>query len=366
MAEPETNSERESKLIKGFNDNEKEDNPESKDPKKIMKCIIIACIIITVIVGVIVVLAFIVLSKNDDDGNSNEDEYHEESYNEIDTIPNSEMNRARAAFKQYYYIDPVNSSLILEYNLFIPSGYTNEKKYPLVLFIEDGSLVNPDKDIKAPITETVGGPIWATDRMQKKYECFVLAPEYRLAIIDDNHGYSKSEYINVTVRLIKDLMKNYTIDENRLYSTGQSMGAMTTLYILANFPNFLAAGLICDGQWRMEELVGIENATFTYIAAGGDLKAFTGQSEVKKKLDDLNIPYGNLPNINAKDNITELNNNATNMYNLKYSKNFITFINGTVLPSKKDIKSNEHMYSFKYGYRIDAVRDWLLSQFKQN
>ena len=54
---------------------------------------------------------------------------------------------------------------ILEYNLFIPSGYTKEKKYPLVLFMEDGSLVG--KDIKTPITETVGGPIWATDRMQK-------------------------------------------------------------------------------------------------------------------------------------------------------------------------------------------------------
>ena len=74
--------------------------------------------------------------------------------------------------------------------------------------------------------------------MQKKIECFVLAPEYREVIIDDNKGYSKSEYINVTLRLIKDLMKNYTIDENRLYSTGQSMGAMTTIYMLANYPNF--------------------------------------------------------------------------------------------------------------------------------
>ena len=366
MTEQDPNSERESNLVKGFNDNAEEDNRESKDPKKITKFIIIACTIIAVIAIVLVVLLFTVFKKDDNDDNNNEDEYHEESYSEIDTIPNSEMNRARAAFKQYHYIDPVNSSLILEYNLFIPSGYTNEKKYPLVLFMEDGSLVSPDKDIKAPITETVGGPIWATDRMQKKYESFVLAPQYRVAIIDDNHGYSKSEYINVTVRLIKDLMKNYTIDENRIYSTGQSMGAMTTLYLLANYPNFLAAGLICDGQWRMDELVGIENATFTYVAAGGDLKAFTGQSEVKKKLDDLNIPYGNLPDINAKDNISELNNNATNMYNLKYSKNFITFINGTVLPSNKDIGYNEHMCSFKYGYRIDAVRDWLLSQTKKN
>ena len=125
MTEQEPNSEKENNLIKGFNDNALEDNPKSKNPKRITKYIIIACIIIAVIV--IVILVFTVFNKDDDDDNNNEDEYHEESYSEIDTIPNSEMNKARAAFKQYNFIDPVNSSLILEYNLFIPSGYTKKK-----------------------------------------------------------------------------------------------------------------------------------------------------------------------------------------------------------------------------------------------
>lgn len=361
MAEQE-NPERESDLVKGFGDKPGNDNPESNSHKNKMKFIIIGSIILVIIAIVILVLVLVVFKK--DDEKEGEDTYHEESSSEIDTIPNSEMNKARDSFNQYQFIDTVNSSYILEYNLFIPSGYTKEKKYPLVLFMGDASLV--DKDIKTPITESVGGPIWATDRMQKKFESFVLVPEFREVIIDDNRGYTKSEYINVTVRLIKDLMKNYTIDENRLYSTGQSMGAMTTLYLLANYPNFFAAGLICDGQWKMDELEGIVNATFTYVAAGGDAKAFNGQNEVKKKLEDINIPYGNLSNVNAKDNINELNYNATNyMYNLNYPKNFITFINGTVLPSNQE-KANEHMSSFKYGYRIDAVRDWLLSQNKNN
>jgi len=350
-------------LGKGFDDKVENKSPESNSSKNIMKFIIIGSVIL-VIIAIVIIVVLILRSSHKNDEGKIEDTYNEESYSEIDTIPNSEMNKARESFKQYQYIDTLNSSYILEYNLFIPSGYTKEKKYPLVLFIGDASLV--DKDIKTPITETVGGPIWATDRMQKKFECFVLAPEYREVIIDDNKGYSKSEYINVTLRLIKDLMKNYTIDENRLYSTGQSMGAMTTIYMLANYPNFFTAGLICDGQWKMDELEGIENATFTYVVAGGDTKAFNVQNEVKQKLEYLNIPYGNLSNVNAKDNIDELNYNATNlMYNLNYSKNFITYINGTVLPSKQE-KSNEHMCSFKYGYRIDAVRDWLLSQSKNN
>ena len=282
----------------------------------------------------------------------------------IDTIPQEEMDKARNAFKQFKYIDTVNNSYTLEYNLFIPENYTKEKKYPLIIFIHDASLVNSN-DVKSTIIKTVGGPIWATEREQKKHESIVLAPKYNEIIIDDNHGkFSKSEYINVTVRLIEKICEDYSIDKDRIYSTGQSMGAMTTLYLLANYPNLLAAGLIVDGQWRIDELQGLTKATFTYFSAGGDMKAFKGQTEVKDYLTSLNISYGILTDLNAQDDINILNNETKEMYKSKYSKNFITYKAGTVLPLDSK-NAHEHMSSFKYGYRIDSVRDWLFEQNKK-
>ena len=216
--------------------------------------------------------------------------------------------------------------------------------------------------MKSTLTDTVGGPIWATDREQKKRECFVLAPKYNDVIIDDNHDkFVVSEYINVTVRLIQNLTNDYSINKDRIYSTGQSMGAMTTLYLLSNYPDLLAGGLIVDGQWRLEELQGLINSTFTYFAAGGDQKASTGQKEVKEYFHSLNISYGELTDLNAKDNIDILNNISKNMYENNHSQNFITYKNGSVLPSNSK-KANEHMCSFKYGYRVDTVRDWLFEQ----
>ena len=44
------------------------------------------------------------------------------------------------------------------------------------------------------------------------------------------------------------------------------------------------------------------------------------------------------------------------------NKFFITYKNGTVI-NGTDQKS-EHMASFKYGYRIETVRDWLFEQIK--
>ena len=91
------------------------------------------------------------------------------------------------------------------------------------------------------------------------------------------------------------------------------MGAMTNLYLLANYPNLLTAGLIVDGQWIKEELLGLVNSTFTYFAAGGDMKAFNGQNETKNYLDSLNISYGCLTDLNAKEKIEILNNVSKEM-----------------------------------------------------
>ena len=71
-----------------------------------------------------------------------------------------------------------------------------------------------------------------------------------------------------------------------------------------------------DGQWRLDELQGLTNATFTYFAAGSDGKAFKGQTEVREYLDSLNLSFGFLNNINAQDNIDTLNNVTQEMYSL--------------------------------------------------
>ena len=323
------------------------------------KSILIAAIILILVLALIIIIIAVTVKGSNSDSDNKEEEG--DSPSEIDTIPKEEMDKARKAFKQEKYIDNINSDYELDYNIFIPPNYSEYKKYPLIIFIEDASLVG-NKGVKTPLDNTVGGPIWATDREQKKHECFVLVPQYKEKIIDDNNNtYFVSEYINVTVRLIQKITREYSINPDRIYSTGQSMGAMTTLYLLSNYPNLLAAGLIVDGQWRIDELSGLTNSTFTYFAAEGDEKAYKGQTEVKEFLDSLNITYGTLSDLNATDKVENLNKSAEAMYDLNYFYNFITYKKGTVLPPNSKSRG-EHMASFKYGYRIDKVRDWLFEQ----
>ena len=186
-------SREEGNLIKSFEENEKnlltkEDDLKKDDNKKRNNFIIISILFILIIASIIIALIFNVIKKDSDPDEKIDPK------NEIDIISNEEMNKARNAFKQYKYTDTINNSYILDYNLFIPDNYTSNKKYPLIIFIEDASLVGTDK-IKSPLNDTIGGPIWATDTEQKKHESFVLVPQYTERIIDDNNNqFYVSEY----------------------------------------------------------------------------------------------------------------------------------------------------------------------------
>ena len=133
----------EGNLIKSFNDKENflsnyETNTEQKDNKKRNMFIIISIVIVLIVAAIIVILIFTLEDEDDTDSDSKDKEKTDPN-NEIDTIPNEEMNKARNAFKQYNYIDTVNNSYSLDYNLFIPANYIKERKYSLIIFIEDAN-----------------------------------------------------------------------------------------------------------------------------------------------------------------------------------------------------------------------------------
>ena len=333
----------------------KEDNLLEEDKSKInTKCIIISAICVLLIIAIVLILIFTVFSKKDE---SDKSDQSSEDNTQIDTIPPEEMNKARQSFKQYNFTE---DSKVLSYNLFIPENYTKDEKYPLVIFISDKSLVG--KEVTAPITQTVGGPIWATDTVQKKHPCFVLVPQYNEGVVDG--AWNKSIYLNITLNLISKLEEDYNIDKNRIYGTGQSMGAMTTLYLLANHQDLFAAGLIADGHWLLEQLYGLVNATFTFFAAEGDPNPFNTQNEVKEYFNNNSYPYGSLELINARENAEVLNKETDAMYQKGNKQNFISFAKGTVVNPGSEGKG-EHMASFKYAYRLERVRDWIFEQVKK-
>ncbi len=265
------------------------------------------------------------------------------------------INEGAEKFSQAVFEDS-ETGISLEYSLYIPEDYDPSEKYPLLMYIPDAS--GASKSAKELVEQYYGADIWVTDDEQAKHKAFVVVPAFSEVVVDDD--WNTSEQIETAVNLINNLSEQYNIDTNRLYTTGQSMGCMTSLYLNSKYPDLFAASLYVSGQWDISVLTPLENQKFFYITAGGDEKASGGQDEVKAMLekDDISYSYGTW---SAQNSETEQSADAEALIANGNNINMIRFEKGSVLNGAGGM---EHNASFNYGYKIPAVRDWLFNQSK--
>ncbi|MCD7998766.1 MAG: hypothetical protein LUH21_16205 [Clostridiales bacterium] len=260
-------------------------------------------------------------------------------------------------FQQMTYKDE-ETGISLEYSLYVPEGYSESDSLPMIMFIPDAT--GAGKSAKEIVEQYYGATVWVSGESQEKHPSFVLVPAFSEVVVDDN--FRTSEQIETAVSLIKQLCEDYPIDQNRLYTTGQSMGCMTSLYLNSKYPALFAASLFVGGQWDISALKGLEEQTFFYITAGGDEKASGGQRQVMEMFDADGVSYA-YGQWSAQDSAVQQDAAVQELLRQNCRANMVRFETGTVL---KDGNTMEHMASFNYAYKITAVRDWLFEQSQNN
>ena len=267
-----------------------------------------------------------------------------ETKNVLDT--NHTLSPDIAGFKQLTYHDKqFNKDLM--YNLFVPKNYHPNKQYPLVLFMHDAGVVS-NNHIET-LTQGLGAVIWASDKDQSLNESFVLAPQYNSVMTDDSGAVSDD--MDITVNLIKDLSAKYSIDTNRLYNTGQSMGGMISIAMNIKYPDLFAASFLVACQWNPELVKPLANKPLWIIVSEGDTKAHPGMDAITEVLSKNGATIANAT-WNAEASPNELQNNVNKMLNQNASVNYVVF------------KGGNHTYTWQYAYSIDGIRQWLFKQHK--
>jgi len=260
-------------------------------------------------------------------------------------------------FTQHDYQD-AETGLSLSYNLYLPEGYSENESYPLVMFIPDSTCVGQSTEA---VLQHYGCLIWASEAVQQDHPCIVLAPMYPQIIIDDHGSYTTTDYILLTRNLILSMTEAYSVDTNRIYGTGQSMGAMTTMYLEAQHPDLFAACLIVDGQWNVTDLMGLKDSKMFYFAAEGDDRAYAGMQELQPALEEVGavITSGKW---NATWDVETMHAALDEVLSAETDLNFIVWELGSVMPEGMESPFGEHMFSFVHPYNVHGVREWLLSQ----
>ena len=283
---------------------------------------------------------------------------HMEINKDADSVFVALKQETLGKFKQLTFSDEMTGKT-MEYNLLVPEGYDGTQSYPLVLFMADASTVG--KEVTAPLTQGYGALEFASDRDQRLHPAFVLVPQYTDWAVQDD--WSTTDEVEMTIRLLQSVCKEYNVDTNRLYTTGQSMGGMMSFYFNITHPDLFAASLFVSSQWDTSKMQDFGEKHFFYIVAGGDQKASGGMRDLAKVLKENGARIDSA-SWSAKLPSSELERLAEELIARDGNINFIKWEAGSVLPESG--KGMEHMASFDYGYKIDAVRDWLFKQSKKD
>lgn len=249
-------------------------------------------------------------------------------------------------FRQEQFVSPYTGQ-VLPYNIYIPKDYTPEEKYPMVLFIHDAGVASGD--VTHTLYQGNGATSWAEPEAQARHKCIVVAPEYPFITVDDNWNYS--HHLDATIALLRDLQARYSIDPERIYTTGQSMGCMSSIVMMLKEPDLFAGALLVAGKWNPDVMGPLDKQNLWIISCEGDVSSSSLQgqavarwreqgSQISEATWDMTLPTDGLSDEAAK---------------MSAEGNHLLFTHLT---------GGNHRATWFVAYGIPAVQDWLFSQRK--
>jgi predicted peptidase len=263
-------------------------------------------------------------------------------------------------FKQFEYKDP-KTGKTLKYNLFIPKNYDRSKSYPMVLFMHDLGETSTE-DTTAPLVQGLGAVVWASPSAQAKHESFVLAPKYSTQVVNDNS--EATDDLDTTVNLVNSLTNQYSIDRNRLYATGQSMGAMMSIAMNIKYPDLFAASFIVAGQWDPTKVKPLAQDNLWIVVSQGDPKAYPGENAIVAALEKEGAKVSRAV-WDGRSTPAEFAAAVNKLQAEGNPINYVALQKGTVVPpGQTDRGGGDHPNTWRIAYTIEGIRDWIFKQHK--
>lgn len=260
-------------------------------------------------------------------------------------------------FQQLQFTDPKYGTP-MRYSLFTPKNMAPDKKYPLVLFMADAST--PGVDATSPLTQGYGALIWATPEAQAKNPCYVLVPQFSGVAVND--AYQHTPEVETVIALLEDQIKNNNVDPNRVYTTGQSMGGMISMYLNIERPELFAASMFVDCHWDAAQFGKLVQQDFIFVTAGDSERVIKTTEAIEDAARNAGRSWS-YSSWSAKLPQNVQDSQAETILSKKAPIVIINFEPGTVLPENG--QGNEHMYSFDYAYKLAPCRDWLFAHVKK-
>src|SRR5271154_2122220 len=150
----------------------------------------------------------------------------------------------------------------MPYRLFRPE---TTRKAPLVLYLHGSGGLGDDNLKQLGLGNIFGTRVWLLPENQKSFPCYVVAPQTDRGWVrydpEATAGIASvipglGEGSRLALEIIDALCHEFSIDENRIYVMGQSMGGGGTWNMITHRPELFAAAIVCCGSVTADDGTG--------------------------------------------------------------------------------------------------------------
>lgn len=251
------------------------------------------------------------------------------------------------------------------YNLYIPKDYDPAKKYPLVFFMPDAGPNGNDPVLA--LSQGIGATCWASPEEQAKHPCFVLAAQIPGGVMLTTDEYTVSDEFEDVIALIRKTISEYSIDETRVYTTGQSQGCMTSCELMWRHPEIFAAAMPIAGHWDYEKMTSLTDSRFLFGLSEGGLKEYPSFNAITDGLEAKGVTVRRV-RLNYREGweVNEAKVREAIGDPAEAQVVYIIFDKDTAFPDdgKQRPMIAHHNRGWELTYQLEAARDWLFAQHK--
>jgi predicted peptidase len=201
-------------------------------------------------------------------------------------------------FRKLVYADKTGNKM--PYRLFVPAGYDPGQKYPMIFWLHGANGRGSDNLKQVSGGNENGTHVWTTAANQAQLPAFVLAPQ-----CPEDHYWSEPENNEISPQLqtaldiLAAVQKEFSIDADRIYLAGQSMGGLGVWTLLQTQPDRFAAALV---------LCAFDNFTNPRAIARVPLWVFQGDADLVVPVDLVRQMVKDLKKAGARPRYSEYHN----------------------------------------------------------